>query len=89
MNWKEFFKPTKKKIIISLIFIIVIEVFAYLFGYSFAIMCEPCGSPPAYCPPCVSPETGFSLALITLIPAIVVVYLMVSLVSYIFRNKPN
>ena len=85
MTWKEFIYPTKNKVILSLIWIILIEILSFRIGL-YSILCEVCTSA-TYCPPCISYETGFLFALIILIPATIFVYLIVSLSIYLLRKN--
>lgn len=55
MTAKEFFKPTKGKIILTIIFILIFPL-----PYWNGILCERCLDEP--CPPC--PDTNFSPSLI-------------------------
>lgn len=55
MKWKEFLKPDWRKILITLILILIFPL-----PYWNGILCEQCFSEP--CPPC--PDTNFDSALI-------------------------
>ena len=85
MSLKDFFRPTKWKIIITLVLTAIFEGFVYWMGLH-SVFCEMCPPPPAYCLPCVSPETGIIMASITLIPALLIIYLLICLIFLVYRK---
>ncbi len=96
MDWKEFFKPSKGKVIVS----IIVGILTYFFATSFRAFCEMCVKikhepwPDIFksCD-CIVGTTLpqfisdlFYLILIILIPAIIV-YLLYSTISYFAKKK--
>ena len=93
MDWKEFFKPTKGKIILSVIVAIIIY-----FLVSLSIICKPCPEIMKYenWPDVISscdciPGSSFSEFLIETIKVFVVpfivTYVIYSLMGYIIHRK--
>ena len=81
-----FFKLTKWKVIITLILTAIFEYLVYFVGTG-AVLCKTCGDPNLVaCPPCGLPEAGYTLAAITLIPALFIIYLIVCLIYYIYKK---
>jgi hypothetical protein len=87
MNWKEFLKPTKWKIIPTLVIGVIVESVIYFVGAT-SIVCEPCPPLPAYCPPCVAPEIGLNWAVLALVPVLIVTYLATCLVVRGLSGNP-
>ena len=75
MQWKEFFKPNKWKVLFTLILTIIIEYGFYYLGAT-SVVCEACHWE-GYCPPCIAPDIGISMALKFLVPTLIISYLVI------------
>ena len=84
---KEFFRLSKKKIIISLIIIVILELIVFEIGYGGIVECKPCVDTTSKCTPCRDLESGTILTLIALVPITILVYFIVCLVSFFFKKK--
>ena len=84
--WEAFFRLTKKKIIISLIIILLLELVVFEIGYGGIVVCEPCVDTTSKCAPCRSFDSGITLSLITFVPVMILVYFIVCLVSFLFKT---
>ena len=80
-----FFKLTKWKVIITLILTVIFEYLVYI-SSAYTVLCKTCDPSLVACPPCISQGAGYIIALITLIPALLVIYLLVCLIIYIYEK---
>ncbi len=72
-------RPSKKKMTIFLVLLIIVEFILFWFGAR-AVQCSPCASsPPAYCPPCISYDAGLYIVLLTIVPVAIIIYVILSL----------
>ncbi|GEM_PF-2863850 len=80
MTFKELFTPSSKKVIVTIIFVVLCEIWIFWIGLH-SVFCKICVS--SNCPPCVSYGAGAVLALMAIIPSTLIIYFLVCLLSYI------
>ena len=84
MNWKEFLKPTKLKVILALVLFVLLAWYTYLQSQIVCkIKCNPLhgtgGLPP--CPPCAYPSYNPTFVILTIVLPISF-YLLYSYTQY-------
>ena len=87
MNWKEFFKLTKSKIIVIIIMFVILEIIAFFVGYQSpnTITCEVCMPiDQGGCPPCPNNAGAMAIPLmiIGIIPNLIISYLVANIFFY-------
>jgi len=76
MNLKEFFKPTKLKVIFTILFTFFSEIFVYQYGLrGFSVVCD--------IGPCVQPNYGLIFVIVYFIPLMILFYIFSSITSFI------
>lgn len=83
LYFRKFYKPTKRKIIITLISTAIIE-FILFWGVAQAVYCTECMT--QFCPPCVNYDGAWTAVKVTTIPLLFIIYSIICLIHKIFRR---